>query len=82
LSRAVNQALSGDTISIGAGTFPSLNNIELNVAKNLVINGAGSSQTIFDLNKQGKEENNGNIIIIVVLVMLSALSSSFSSLQK
>jgi predicted outer membrane repeat protein len=54
LSRAVNQALSGDTISVGAGTFPSLNNIDINVAKNLVINGAGSSQTIFDLNKQGR----------------------------
>jgi hypothetical protein len=76
LSRAVNQALSGDTISVGAGTFPSLNNIDVNVAKNLVINGAGSSQTIFDLNKQGKE-NNGNIIIVVVLVTLSALSSLF-----
>lgn len=54
LSYAVSQAVTGDTISIGAGTFPSTNNIEVNVAKNLVISGAGSSQTIIDLNKQGK----------------------------
>ena len=54
LIQAVNQAIAGDTINIGAGTFPSVNNIEVIIKKNLVISGAGSGQTIFNLNNQGK----------------------------
>jgi hypothetical protein len=63
---AVSQANSGDTINVAAGTYTGVDNREILVSsKDLIISGAGSTNTIIELNKQG----NYSIIAIAIITL-------------
>lgn len=58
VARGVTNAVSGDTVDIGAGTFPVTNTIIV-TAKNLSINGAGIDETFISGGSSTAYTNNG-----------------------